>query len=85
MVELVIVALGALVVGLVIGWLFASRRGVAELAAAKVHADQHELTRQQLLAVTAERDTTMRALDAHQATSRERETASWMMKRSRLE
>jgi len=31
-VELVIVALGALVVGLVIGWLFASRRGVAELA-----------------------------------------------------
>ena len=75
MVELVIVALGALVVGLVIGWLFASRRGVAELAAAKVHADQHELTRQQLLTVTAERDTTMRALDAHQAGAREREAA----------
>ena len=37
MVELVIAALGALVVGLVIGWLLASRRGVAELAAAKVH------------------------------------------------
>ena len=55
MVELVIAALGALVVGLVIGWLVASRRGVAELAAAKVHADQHDMTRQQLLAVTAER------------------------------
>lgn len=74
-VELLIVALGALVVGLVIGWLFASRRGVAELAATRVHAEQHDVTRRQLIEVTAERDTTMRALDAHQAASREREAA----------
>jgi len=74
-VEVLIVALGALAVGLVIGWLLASRRGVAELAIAKVHAEQRDAARQQLIEVTAERDTTMRALDAHQAASREREAA----------
>ncbi len=75
MTAVVLAALGALLVGLVIGWLFASRHGVAELAAAKVHADQHDLTRRQLGEVTGERDEAMRALDAHRAAASERERA----------
>ena len=39
MTGIVLAALGALLVGAVIGWLFASRHGVAELAAAKVHGN----------------------------------------------
>ncbi|HEX4693704.1 DNA recombination protein RmuC [Sphingomonas sp.] len=73
MTMVILAAVIALLVGLALGWLLASRHGVAELAAAKVHADQHDLTRRLLIEVTAERDTAMRALDSHQAASRERE------------
>ncbi len=73
MTTLILAALGALAVGLAIGWLFASRGGVAELAAAKVHAEQHDLTRKMLSEVTSERDQAMRSLDAHRATAAERE------------
>ena len=65
----------ALALGLVIGWLFASRHGVAERAAAKVHVGQHELVRLQLGDVTRERDEAMRALDSHRAAAVEREKA----------
>ncbi|MBN8807481.1 MAG: DNA recombination protein RmuC [Sphingomonas sp.] len=68
----IIVALAA---GVAIGWLFASRHGVAELAAAKVHADQHDMTRRLLAEVTTERDSAMRLLDAERATAAEREKA----------
>jgi len=73
MIATILAAIVALVLGAALGWLLASRHGVAELAAAKVHADQHDLTRKLLAEVTAERDTAMRALDSHQAASRERE------------
>ncbi len=73
MIETVLIALTTLVVGGVLGWLFASRGGVAELAAAKGHAEQHDLTRRMLAEVTSERDQAMRALDAHRATAAERE------------
>lgn len=69
----VIAALGALLIGLAIGWLVASRHGVAELATAKAHVGQHDLTRKLLSEVTSERDSAMRALDAQSATARERE------------
>jgi DNA recombination protein RmuC len=75
MTGIVLAALGALLVGAVIGWLFASRHGVAELAAAKVHGDQHELTRKLLGEVTTERDAAMRALESQQAVISEREKA----------
>jgi DNA recombination protein RmuC len=75
MTGIVLAALGALLVGAVIGWLFASRHGVAELAAAKVHGDQHELTRKLLGEVTTERDAAMRALESQQAVTSEREKA----------
>ncbi|MEO5494895.1 MAG: DNA recombination protein RmuC [Sphingomonas sp.] len=75
MTGIVLAALGALLVGAVVGWLFASRHGVAELAAAKVHGDQHELTRKLLGEVTTERDAAMRALESQQAATTEREKA----------
>jgi len=75
MIEIVLAVVGSLVVGAVVGWLFASRHGVAELAAAKVHADQHDITRKLLGEVTDERDTAMRALDSHRAAAVEREKA----------
>ncbi|MBN8814823.1 MAG: DNA recombination protein RmuC [Sphingomonas sp.] len=75
MTEIILAALGALVVGVALGWLLASRNGVAELAAAKVHADQHDLTRKLLAEVTEERDTAMRSLDSHRAATAEREKA----------
>ena len=73
MTMIVIAAIGALILGITLGWLLASRSGVAELSAAKVHADQHDLTRKLLSEVTGERDTAMRALDSHRAASTERE------------
>lgn len=73
MTETVIIALITLVIGAAIGWLLASRGGVAELAAAKVHAEQHDLTRKMLSEVTSERDQAMRSLDAQRATATERE------------
>ena len=75
MMALVLAAGGALLAGFAIGWLLASRQGVGQLAAAKVHADQHELTRTLLLEVTSDRDQAMRALDSHRAASKEREVA----------
>ncbi len=71
----IIVGVVALAVGLAIGWLLASKNGVAELAAAKVHADQHDLTRKVLVEVTDERDTAMRSLESHRAAAAEREKA----------
>ena len=73
MIETIVIALITLIVGAAIGWLFASRGGVAELAAARVHAEQHDLTRRMLAEVTAERDVAMRSLDAHRAAAEERE------------
>lgn len=70
-----VVGIGALLIGLALGWLLASRHGVAERAAAKVHADQHGLTRKMLAEVTGERDTAMRGLDSERARTAERETA----------
>ena len=75
MTGIIVAALFALVVGAVIGWLFASRHGVAEMAAAKVHVGQHELVKLQLTDVTRERDESMRALDSHRAAAAEREKA----------
>jgi DNA recombination protein RmuC len=75
MIDVLIATLGALIVGAVVGWLFASRHGVAELSAAKVHADQHDLTRKLLAEVTGERDEAMRALGSHRAATSEREKA----------
>lgn len=69
---IVLAAVGALLVGLAIGWLFASRHGVAELAAAKVHADQHDLTRKLLNEVTMERDSAMRDLRSERDVAAER-------------
>ncbi|WP_375396319.1 DNA recombination protein RmuC [uncultured Sphingomonas sp.] len=73
MIETIALGLLALAVGAAIGWLVASRGGVAELAAARVHADQHDLTRRLLAEVTGERDAAMRGLDAQRATAAERE------------
>ena len=73
MAGIILAALAALLVGIALGWLFASRSGVAELAAAKVRVDQHELIRLQLGDVTHERDEAMRALDSHRAAMAERE------------
>lgn len=75
MTGILVAALCALVVGAVMGWLFASRHGVAEMAAAKVHVGQHELLRLQLTDVTRERDEAMRALESHRAAAAEREKA----------
>jgi len=75
MVGIALAALGALVAGVVIGWLIGSRQGVAELAAARVHAGQHDLTRKLLAEVTDERDVAMRAIDSHRAAASEREKA----------
>ena len=75
MTAVLLAALGALLVGAALGWLFASRHGVAELAAGKVHAEQHDLTRKLLVEVTGERDAAMRALDSQQAAASEREIA----------
>lgn len=72
-VQMAIVGLIALVVGAVVGWLVASRRGLGELAAARVHAEQHDLTRKMLAEVTQERDAAMRSLDAERAAAGERE------------
>jgi len=75
MTAVVLAAVSALFVGAAIGWLVASRYGVAELATAKALADQHELTRKLLGEVTNERDSAMRALDSHRAATSEREKA----------
>lgn len=75
MIAIVLAALGALVAGLVIGWLAASRQGAGELAAARVHIGQHDMTRKVLAEVTSERDEAMRALDSHRAATSERERA----------
>lgn len=72
---LVLIGFGAAIVGALVGWLVASRRGVADLATARAHADQHDLTRKLLGEVTVERDTAMRALDADRAAAAERERA----------
>ncbi|MEO5938761.1 MAG: DNA recombination protein RmuC [Sphingomonas sp.] len=71
----IVVGVVALALGLVIGWLLASRHGVAEMAAARVHVGQHDLTRLQLGEVIRERDEATRALDAHRAVAVERERA----------
>jgi DNA recombination protein RmuC len=75
MIVAVLIGAVALIVGIALGWLLASRHGVAELAAARVHAEQHDLTRKLLAEVTDERDTAMRSLDAHRAAAAEREKA----------
>jgi len=73
MIMLILVGAAGLVLGGVIGWLVASRQGTAELAAARVHAGQHDLTRKMLAEVTAERDEAMRGLEAQRAAAAERE------------
>ncbi|MBS0478855.1 MAG: DNA recombination protein RmuC, partial [Proteobacteria bacterium] len=75
MIAIVLAALLAPVAGFVIGWLAASRQGAGELAAARVHIGQHDMTRKVLAEVTSERDEAMRALDSHRAATSERERA----------
>lgn len=70
-VEFVVVALCALAAGLLIGWLIAGR----QLAALRVHADQAELHRSMLAAVTQERDAALRSHAEHKAGSDAREAA----------
>ena len=74
----IVVALLALVAGLLIGWVVASRRSAtlaAELAAMRVHADQSELHRNMLAAVTVERDDALRAHAEQRAGAEAREAA----------
>ena len=70
-VEFVVVALCAVAAGLLIGWLIAGR----QLAALRVHADQSELHRSMLVAVTEERDAALRSHAEHKAGSDAREAA----------
>lgn len=69
--EMVVVAIAALALGALIAWLFTSR----QVAALRVHADQSELHRSMLAAVTKERDDALRTHAEHRAGSEARETA----------
>ena len=70
-VELIIVAIVALLLGGLIAWLIAGR----QLAALRVHADQSELHRRMLGEVTKERDDALRNHVEHRAGSDAREAA----------
>ena len=70
-VELLMVAIAALALGALIAWLFTSR----QIAALRVHADQSDLNRSMLAAVTKERDEALRAFAEQRAGSEAREAA----------
>ena len=69
--ETVLFVLAALAIGLLLGWLIAGR----QTAALRVHADQAELHRTMLAAVTQERDEALRTHAEHKAGSAAREAA----------
>jgi DNA recombination protein RmuC len=69
--ELIVTALIALALGALIAWLVASR----QVTALRVHADQSELHRSMLSAVTKERDDALRTHAEHRAGSEAREAA----------
>jgi DNA recombination protein RmuC len=70
-IDLILVAIVALALGALIGWLLAGR----QLAALRVHADQAELHRSMLAAVTKERDDALRTHDALKSGAEAREAA----------
>jgi DNA recombination protein RmuC len=70
-IETIVAVFVALVLGAVIAWLFASR----QIAVLRVHADQSELHRSMLSAVTKERDDALREHAEHRAGSEAREAA----------
>jgi DNA recombination protein RmuC len=70
-IELILTAIIALALGALIAWLFASRN----VSALRVHADQSELHRSMLAAVTKERDEALRTHAEHRAGSEAREAA----------
>ena len=69
--QLIFVAITALVLGALIAWLFTSR----QVSALRVHADQSNLHRSMLAAVTKERDDALRSHAEHRAGSEAREAA----------
>lgn len=69
--ELILVAIFALVLGALIAWLVAGTK----ISALRVHADQSELHRSMLSAVTKERDDALRTQAEHRAGSEAREAA----------
>ncbi len=69
--ELIIAVIIAVSVGALVAWLFAGR----QIAALRVHADQSELHRSMLNAVTKERDEALRTHAEHRAGSDAREAA----------
>lgn len=70
-VELICVAVSAFALGALIAWLFANR----QVLALRVHADQSDLHRTMLAAVTKERDDALRTHAEHRAGSEAREAA----------
>jgi DNA recombination protein RmuC len=70
-IELMFVAIVALVLGALIAWLAAGR----QVSALRVHADQSQLHRQMLVEVTKERDDALRSHAEHKAGAEAREAA----------
>lgn len=70
-IELILGAIAAFALGALIAWLFTSR----QVSALRVHADQSDLHRSMLAAVTKERDEALRAVAEQRAGSEAREAA----------